>query len=544
MVRPDSTAPRGRAALLLACVLLAACPPGAEAAVIVLGGSTPGASYDGVIDGFPGIAPLDGTPDTGGNALAVGLKAGVTEERGIAELPLAPLAGVAPSDVTSAVLTFNVDDVLTTFGPGTDFDGTASERILVKTYAGDGAAGPDDFDKGTAAGTVNVGGGITDETLAASGPVRFTLDVTPAVKSLLGSGATHLGLVFSTDDSPTATSLDDLGPGGSGPPGVGGAVLPFVTVTTAGTPAPTPTPGGGGTPTPRPTATRTPNPHPTDDLAAALFATTPDGRGDQLVFFYDARDGFTTFLNLHNTSDAEVVVSVLAYSPDFEAPFEDTLTLAAGTTRTLDVAELRDRGLPAQHGVAFATVVDPAGRPIVSRALAGNFTVANLQTGSAWGAPAAGRTAIELTASGVVTPEAGAPIDGESVLLRAIRPERVSLATYYDPATLQDPALGGNQLVFVSFNDVPGELFAAEAATTHWRLTARRNDGGALPNESYTADGVDVTHLEAVLGEGTSGQAGSVLFAADPSGAYNRLVFFTESLGTFSTGYLLPPVGP
>ncbi len=169
MVRPDSTTPRGGAALLLACVLLAACPPGAQAAVIVLGSGTPGASYDGVIDGFPGIAPLDGNPDTGGNALAVGLKAGVTEERGIAELPLAPLAGVAPGDVTSAILTFNVDDVLSSFGPGTDFDGTASERILVKTYAGDGTAGPEDFAKGTAVGTVSVGT-ITDQTLAASGP--------------------------------------------------------------------------------------------------------------------------------------------------------------------------------------------------------------------------------------------------------------------------------------------------------------------------------------------------------------------------------------
>jgi hypothetical protein len=542
MARRISTTMRGHAASVLACLLLATCPPSAGAAVIRLDTSTPGASVDAVIDGFPGIAPLDGTADVGGNALAVGLKAGVTEERGIVELPLAPLAGVTPAAVTSAILTFNVDDVLSTFGPGTDFDGTAAERIIVKTYPGDGQAALDDFGKGTTVGTVNTGGPITDASLASSGPVRFTLDVTGAVKSLLGSGATHLGIVFATDDSPTGTSLDDLGPGGAGPPGVGNATMPFVTVNTAGN-QPTPTPGGG-TATPRPSPTRTPSPQPTDDLASALFTTMPDGRGDQLIYVYDARDGFTTFLNLHNASDAELVVSLLLYGPDFGTPFTDTVTLAAGTTRTLDVGEMRDRGLPAQFGVAFATVVDPAGRPIVTRSIAGNFTVANLTTGSAWGAHAAARAAVELTASGIVTPDAGVPIDGETVLLRAIRPDRVSLATYYDPATLQDPEQGGNQLIFVSFNDVPGESFSAEAATTRWRLTARRNDGEPLAAEAYVAGGVDVSHLEAVLGEEAAGRAGSVLFTADPSGAYNRLVFFTEALGTFATGYLLPHVAP
>lgn len=546
MVRSNPTKCWRRVAGMLAGVLMLACPLAARAAVITIDKNTPGTSYDGVVDGFPGIAPLDGNPDTAGNALAVGLKEGATEERAIIEFPLAPLAGVSAGDVQSAILTFNIDDVLSTFGPGTTFDGTASERIYVKTYAGDGTAGLEDFGKGTQVATVNVGGGITDDSLSASGPVKFTVDLTSAVKSLLGSGATHLGIVLSTDDSPTGTSLDDLGVNGAGPPGVNGATMPYLTVTTAGAPQPTPTPGGGGpgTPTPRPTPTRAPQPHPTGDIASALFTPLPEGRGDQLVFYYDARDGYTTFLNLHNTSDDEVVVDVVAYGPDFGTPFSDTVTLAAGATRTLDVGEMRDRGLPAQYGVAFATVVDPSGTPLVSRALAGNFTVANLSTGAAWGAPAAGHTAIELGASGVVTPAVGTPIDGDTVVLRAIRPEQVSLATYYDPATLQDPELGGNQLIFLSFNDVPGETFSAEAATTHWRLTARRNDGQQLAVDAYTADGVVVTHLEAVLGEAAAGQAGSVLFAADPSGAYNRLVFFTEALGTFATGYLLPHVTP
>jgi hypothetical protein len=531
-----------RTALCAMTILLGLMGSPATAAVIRLDTTTPGTVYDSVLDGFPGIAPLDGTADAGGNALAVGLKAGVTEERAILEFPLADLAGVDAARITSAVLTFNIDDVLSTFGPGTDFDGTAADRIAIATYAGDGAMSLDDFGKGTLAAAVDTGDTITDATLGTTGPVRFDVDITAAVRSLVAAGASHLGLVLSTDDSPTGTSIDDLGVGGSGPAGVDGAALPFVTITTTDTGA-TPTPGGA---TPRPTATpaRTPSPLPTNDLAAGLFSTVPDARGDQLAFYYDARSGFTTFMNLHNGGDTSLTVSLALYGPDFGEPFSDVLTLGAGSTKTIDVAELRDRGLPAQYGIAFATVVDGAGRPIVTRNLAGNFTVANVATSSAWGAAAAARTAVQLGAGGVGTPALGAHIDGESVLLRAIRPDRVSLAVYYDPATLASPDQGGNQLIFLSFNDVPGDTFAAEAAVTRWSLAARRNDGQAFSPPELDVLGVQVEHLESVLGAQANGAAGSILFSAGASGAYNRLVFFTESLGTFSTGYLLPRVAP
>ena len=540
--RPTARGVARVAALGVALLATLASPVAAHAATITLDGSTPGTSFDGVLDGFPGIAPLDGTADAGGNTLGVGLKAGVTEERGIAEFPLAPLAGVAAASVTRATLTFNVDDVLSTFGPGTDFEGTASERIFVAIYDGDGSVGLDDFGKGSRVATVNVGN-VTDATLAGSGPVRFTVDVTASLKGLLGAGATHVGVVFSTDDSPTGTSLDDLGVGGSGPTGVGGATMPFITIETAGT-QPTPTPGGN--PTPRPTASpqRTPSPRPTDEISAGLFGAVPEGRGDQLVFYYDARDGFTTFLNLHNPGDEALTVSLAAYGPALGAPFTDLITLGAGATRTLDVAELRDRGLPAQVGVAFATAVDGAGSPVVTRSLAGNFTVANLATSSAWGAAAAARTAVQLTAGGVVAAERGATIDGESVLLRALRPDRVHLATYYAPDTLQAPEQGGNQLIFLSFNDVPGDAFGAAAASTRWTLDARRNDGAAFSAGEVDVSGVQVKHLEELLGDDAGSSAGSIVFSAAASGAYNRLVFFTESLGTFATGYLLPAVAP
>jgi hypothetical protein len=526
-------------ALCVAALLLGGAGRSADAAVIRLDSGTPGTTYDGILDGFPGIAPLDGTADAGGNALGVGLKNGVTEERAIVEFPLAPLGGAGAAAITSAILTFNIDDVLATFGPGTDFDGTAAEGIAVMVYAGDGAVGLDDFGKGSLAGTVSTGGTITDATLQSTGPVQFSVDITAAVKTLVGSGATFLGVVLSTDDSPTGTSIDDLGVGGSGPPGVDGATLPFVTINTSG--GATPTPAG---PTPRPTPSRTPNPLPTNDLAAGLFTTVPDGRGDQLVFYYDARDGFTTFLNLHNPGDTALNLNLAAYGPDFGEPLDEPITLAPGSTRTIDIAQLRAKGLPAQVGVAFVTAIDGSGRSIVTRSLAGNFTVANLATNSAWGGPAAARVAVQLGTGGVGTPQLGAIIDGTSVLFRAIRPDRVNLAVYYDPDTLASPAQGGNQLIFVSFNDVPGATFDAEAVVTRWSIGARRNDGQAITPPELDVLGVQVEHLESVLGAEAKGAAGSVLFSAGASGAYNRLVFFTESLGTFATGYLLPRIAP
>jgi len=63
----------------LAGLMLATVASPALAATFTLDENTPGTSYDGIVDGFPGIAPLDGHPDTGGNALGVGLKSGVTE---------------------------------------------------------------------------------------------------------------------------------------------------------------------------------------------------------------------------------------------------------------------------------------------------------------------------------------------------------------------------------------------------------------------------------------------------------------------------------
>jgi hypothetical protein len=218
-------------ALTLALGLALAPATAAFADTIVLDGST-GADYDAVGDGWffaggPAIPP-DGVGDSGNNALAIALQSGVLELRAMAEFPLASLAGLTSSDVTSATLTVTIDDVLSGFGPGSAFDGTAASPFVVYHYPADGTVTVADF---APAGLAQVGlvtpGVVTDATLAVSGALPFVIDVTDELKAALTGGDAAFGALMGTLDSPTGTSLDNLAP-----PGVAGGALPFLTIQT------------------------------------------------------------------------------------------------------------------------------------------------------------------------------------------------------------------------------------------------------------------------------------------------------------------------
>jgi hypothetical protein len=267
----------------------------------------------------------------------------------------------------------------------------------------------------------------------------------------------------------------------------------------------------------------------------------PDAQGDQLVFYYDTRPGFTSFLTVRNVMPGDVTVNVLFYGPGFDAsPFSESFTLPAGGLRVLDAGALQASGLPAHAGAAFATAVDGTGTAIVSGALTGNFTIANLATGSAWGAPAAARSAVNADGT---FPALGAVIDNQTVSLRPIRAAGLDLAAYYDPDDLAPAEGGGNQLVFLNFEDVAGLPLRVQVGATNWGVFATRNDGTPIADTSFTATGVVVSHLGAVAGPAVAGSAGSIRFTSFvfPE-RQSRLIFFAEALETFGTGYLLPPV--
>ena len=267
---------------------------------------------------------------------------------------------------------------------------------------------------------------------------------------------------------------------------------------------------------------------------------SPESFGDQVIFYYDARPDFTTFIALRNGAEVNRTVQILFYGQAFGTPFSRIITIPARQLVILDVGGLRGDGLPAGAGVAIATTVDGSLRPIATAALAGNFTVANLLTGSAFGASGAARSALDdegipLIDETVIGPETG--------VLQAIRPNTALLAAYYDPATLAPAANGGNQLVFVNFVDNYGESYTAASAFTRWNVFASASNGTAFPDGILTTEGVVVTTLQSILGPGANGSAGGITFVADDATiGVNRLVYFAEALGTFGTGYLLPPL--
>ncbi len=222
---------RRLAALLSVAGLVTALD--ARAVTVVLDG-TNGAVYDAVGDGWffagppPTPPPPDGVGDQGGQALSVGFITNVLEIRAMAEFGLTALSGVAANDVTSATLTVTIDDVIGTFGPGANFDGTASTPIAIGTYVGDGTVTTSDFAIATTPLGSITPGVITDASLANSGAVAFTLDVTNALRAAITAADASFGIKLTTADTPTATSLDNLSP-----PGVAGGTLPFITVEVA-----------------------------------------------------------------------------------------------------------------------------------------------------------------------------------------------------------------------------------------------------------------------------------------------------------------------
>jgi len=235
---------------------------------------------------------------------------------------------------------------------------------------------------------------------------------------------------------------------------------------------------------------------------------TPDNSGDQLIFYYDARADFTTFLTIQNAGSDVLTVNLQFYGPTFDTPFSKTIPIASGAMTIVDVGAFRGvGGLPQQASVALATPVDLARhQPITTSAMIGSFTVANLLTGSAFGSPAAARSASRRDGS----TQNGEVIDGATYILQQIRPDSARLVGYYDPASLAPVANGGNQLIFVNFEDSYGPAFGATIGGTTWTAFATRSDGVALPPATFISNGVTVSDLASVAGPGVNGSAGSL----------------------------------
>lgn len=273
--------------------------------------------------------------------------------------------------------------------------------------------------------------------------------------------------------------------------------------------------------------------------------TQPDfGLGSQLIFYYDARDGFTTFVNMRNNgnSGGTLKIQLDVWGPTFDAGTKVTKTfdLPALQTRVTDIGALKTTdGMPAQQGIALASILDGSNSPIQQRALMGNFTVANLATGSAWGSPALGRSARALNGQ---APPDGTVVNGTTVFYQVIQADLLALAPYYNPQSLAPVQDHGSQLIFVNFKDGPAGA-PLTAVETNWTVLATRGNDGSLLGGPFTVTGVTDLDLVSLLGTDANGSSGGGGFARTPAAQVataNRFIFFVESLGTFGTGYLLP----
>jgi hypothetical protein len=277
---------------------------------------------------------------------------------------------------------------------------------------------------------------------------------------------------------------------------------------------------------------------------AQVVIQEPDlASGSQLIFYYDAREGFTTYVNIRNSGGADQTVLLEVWSPNFETRLAlDPFPLATGAVRVIDIGMLKTTaGMAAQNGIAVASVLDASGFPIhFAQALAGNFTVANLATGSAWGSPAAGRSAIQL--SNQQPPANGTIVNGSLVIYQLIEPTSLALAAYSNPEFLSPVQDHGNQLLFVNFKDGVGAGSPLTAATTNWGMIVTRGPEGEILGAAVEVTGVVERDLVSILGTEVNGSSGGGGFDINSGGTENanRLIFFVQALGTFGTGYLLP----
>lgn len=407
--------------------------------------------------------------------------------------------------------------------------------------------------------TLRIEGGSATPTPTPTPTASASPTATPTAQPTATSGATATPRPSATPTpqpsagpTPTSALTPTPSPAGTATPRPSGAPTPSPTAapTPTGLATPSATPAPSSTPSPSapaPTATMatpspTPSPEPTVGNLPGLVLERPSARGDQVVFVYDARADAATFLNVANVSSSMLDVELLLYGPELAAPFVTAATIAGGGTHVFDVAALRTAGLPEQLGFAFATAVDSQGRPIVTRALAGNFTIADVATSAAWGDAGAARAARLVQGSDVSVPPLGTVIDGGEVVFERFSADALELSVYYDPLSVTTMPNGRSDLVFVSFDDVVRVPFEATRGDVSWNLAATRSDGTALPGDSHDAVGVEIASLPALLGAGADGSSGRLeLTTSGP--AANRLVWVVQSLGPFGAGYLLPPLG-
>lgn len=91
----------------------------------------------------------------------------------------------------------------------------------------------------------------------------------------------------------------------------------------------------------------------------------PSTIGSQLIYYYDAREGFTTFVNISQVGVGPLTIRLDVWDATFNSQITQVFTLAIRKQRVIDVGALKTTGgLGAQQGVAIASIMNDFGNPI------------------------------------------------------------------------------------------------------------------------------------------------------------------------------------
>jgi hypothetical protein len=261
----------------------------------------------------------------------------------------------------------------------------------------------------------------------------------------------------------------------------------------------------------------------------------PLASGDQLLFFFDSRSPRVSFVSVSNPANEPVTIEILIPS----AGLRESIQLDARGNQVIDPTALA----PEQRGLLVLTpIVDSEDHtPVVPpQPILGSYTIANLLLGAAFGGNALGRRAVE--GGSLATP--GSIVDGSTVRYQVVNPEALAVPVYFDPQTVGPPEQDGNRLRLAAFRDEydGGEY---DLAPLLGSVEAQFFDNGGTEVADRTAplaNGLLDIDLEALAGtELTS--SGKVFLTFLPDGTTGNFIgLFSQALGTFGAGGVLPEV--
>ena len=285
---------------------------------------------------------------------------------------------------------------------------------------------------------------------------------------------------------------------------------------------------------------------------AQLTVTTPDVVGDQLIFFYDARSGRTPFLSFSNPASSGINVDVAFYDAGLDSRISElSCSLDAASNLLIDPTASTPpatctvvAGAGAASGNAGLAVITPVAgsgstQAVVPPApLTGNFTLANLTLGSAFGENAFGRLAVNGDGSKAA---AGQNVDGSTVRYQRFTPAVLMVPVYFNPNTLGAPENDGNRVILAEFNDQYGARFDVTPLSDSPMAVFFTNGGQQLTSQAVSVTGVLLSNLQEVSGGVTFNSSGKAFFTVSPGGG-NAFGIFSQSQGTFASGQRMPAV--